>query len=660
MPWVSYADRFEDVLLHRSLADISLGFYVDIGPADPTKGSLTKHFSDCGWRGINVIAGRETLAAFCASRPRDLNFLLTEGGEGLSFCSAEGERFFDGLEALLQRHGIQTIHFLKAAGSGWQEKLLCRFPFSRMKPWIVILVDSEENRTSTEGEHLPTVKDRFLVAQGYELAYCDGRSRFYLAREQLGRKERLVAAPCLADDFVPYRYAEEIDGLHKQRAELAVLTKVLSQEARRLHEKRLKHPLRRAERLIRSAFQGRGQLSTEKGATVDRMAVPSVGALEVRRLSGIQGLGNRLGERPRILALQLDHIGDFVMRLPAFRLLRSLWPAAKIDLVCGPWNVALAQRLGSFQDVLSFPFFPEVSGRWRPNAWEFERIRSGFSSFASRLGEYDLAIDLRVDPDTRPLLGLVRAKLRAGYAAPGADVVLDISLPNPDLLEPGETNRYGPHREVSAILLIRAVEAATAAMWSDRARFLLPNAPRTTQASARLVAVAPGSGGTARKWKVEHYAEVCRSLASVHRCSLLLVGSAGQETDAERIVREIPASQCRNLVGKIPLAELPELLAEAQVFVGNDSGASHIAASLGIPTVVAYSGAADFRLFHPVGEKVSVLRVPISCSPCWRMRAEECPFGTACLEGISPEAVVAEVLFWLGEAKGSEPRTSTG
>lgn len=655
MPWVSYADRFEDVILHRSLGDLSSGFYVDIGPGDPVQGSLTKQFSDEGWWGINLISDPETHAAFCRSRPKDLNFLVTKGEEGPTFCPGGEGGSLPSLEAIFQEQGIQTIHFLKAGGEGSQETLLRQFPFSYAKPWIVVLAASERRGSAREGDDSTIGEGSFLVSQGYELAYSDGGSRFYLAREHRARKGRLAAAPCLADDFLPHRYAEEIDGLYKRSAELAMLTKILSQESRRLHEKRRANPLRRAERMIRSAFHRRGDPSTEKVVATDPTVAPSVGPLEVRRLLGVHGLGNGLGEKPRILVLKLDHIGDFVMGLPAFRLLRSLWPTAEIDLVCGSWNLPLAQKLGSFQKVLPFSFFPEISERWRPSAGEFERVRSAFSPLASRLGDYDLAIDLRIWPETRPLLGLVRAKLRAGYAAPEADVALDISLPNPDLLAPGETNRYVLHSEVSALLLVRAVEAAMAPMSAARAHSLLPNAPPVAQGCERLVAVASGSGSSARKWKVEHYAAVCRSLAVGHRCSILLVGSTAEEADADRISREVPSSQCRNLVGKTRLDELPELLARARVFVGNDSGLSHLAASLAIPTVVAYSGACDFGLHHPVGEKVSILRVPISCSPCGIARAEECPFGTACLEGISPEAVVREVLFWLGEEVGSDP-----
>ena len=54
MTMISYAQNAEDVLLNRAFAGRGDGFWIDVGASDPVVNSVTKHFSDHGWRGINV------------------------------------------------------------------------------------------------------------------------------------------------------------------------------------------------------------------------------------------------------------------------------------------------------------------------------------------------------------------------------------------------------------------------------------------------------------------------------------------------------------------------------------------------------------------------------------------------------------------------------
>lgn len=659
MPWISYADRFEDVILHRSLEEVSEGTYVDIGPLDPTQDSITKHFSDRGWSGLNVVEDPRIHSSFCESRPKDINLCIATAPipDGTnpknSFTLAGRVGTWRSLAAVLEDKEIETVHFFRAASTGWQGQLLREFPFSRAKPWIVILQGSGHPEKEMSSD---TNWDSFLTSRGYQPAHFDGRSRFYLSEEHSRIQDRLAATPRLSDDFIPAAYAEEMESLRKHSAELARLTSSLIRANQRLEEKRQANALRRFERGLRRAFRGR----VDKKESADSSEVkvpPSPGPVEVLRFSGVRALGNDIGERPRILVVQVDHIGDFVNRLPAMGLLRSLWPKADIDVICGPWNVPLARKCGYFEKVVPFAFFPERTGDWRPSREKLDRIGAEFARLSEDLGDYDLAIDLRPNPDTRSLLKHVRAKLRGGYAAPEVDVFLDVSLPNPEHLSWGEKNRTGVNRGLWALLLVRAIEATLCLQGAlDPHPLTFRGRRNVSERVERLVAVAFGSGSSARKWGTSHFASVCRILAVEHRCSILLFGSACEQADAERIARGIPASRCRNLVGKINLGDVPRYLLEAHAFIGNDSGASHIAASLGVPTVVVHSGATDVHLAHPLGEKVSVMRIPTSCSPCWLARAEDCPHAMACLERMSPEAVVREVLFWLEQESGSGSR----
>ncbi len=126
----------------------------------------------------------------------------------------------------------------------------------------------------------------------------------------------------------------------------------------------------------------------------------------------------------RILILKLDHLGDFIMGTAALSRARDAFPDADITLVVGSWNLSMAQQLGLFDRVIAFDAFP------RNPSEEKDDVRGKVSEFEALItGEYDLAVDLRTDHDTRILLGSVRARIKAGIGPKSTFDFLDIFLP---------------------------------------------------------------------------------------------------------------------------------------------------------------------------------------------------------------------------------------
>jgi ADP-heptose:LPS heptosyltransferase len=129
-------------------------------------------------------------------------------------------------------------------------------------------------------------------------------------------------------------------------------------------------------------------------------------------------------DRRRLLVLKLDHYGDFLIGLPALKRLRQAFPADHITLVCGSWNLELARRLGVADEVRTYDFFPENGALWTGQPFEdLQRFRETCS------GGFDIAIDLRVDEDTRFLLEHVEAATRCGIGLRARYPFLDIVLP---------------------------------------------------------------------------------------------------------------------------------------------------------------------------------------------------------------------------------------
>ncbi len=143
-----------------------------------------------------------------------------------------------------------------------------------------------------------------------------------------------------------------------------------------------------------------------------------------------------VGPVRRILLLQLAHFGDFIIALPAMREVRRRFPDAHIRLVCGQWNIPPAAETGVLDEIRGYSYFPQQSRGW--NGVPVEDM----SAFAAATeGHFDIAIDLRVDEDTRHLLARVDATLRCGIGSQQWFPGLNVALPTEHSKRANTTDR---------------------------------------------------------------------------------------------------------------------------------------------------------------------------------------------------------------------------
>ena len=112
-----------------------------------------------------------------------------------------------------------------------------------------------------------------------------------------------------------------------------------------------------------------------------------------------------------------------------------------------------------------------------------------------------------------------------------------------------------------------------------------------------FLAVHPGSGSPAKNWPAERFAEAARRLAGGQPW-LFVRGPAEEDWPVPR-----GAVDACNW----PLRALAAVLSRASLFIGNDSGAAHLAAASGAPTLALF-GPTDPALWAPVGRNVATLR----------------------------------------------------
>lgn len=257
-PMVSYAQNLEDVMLDRLFADQPAGFYVDVGAADPDAASVTRHFYEAGWRGINIEPSGQ-FARLAAARPRDinLNVAASEAPGRLAFVEYPDEPTRSGLARTLgapedraalrravtrevevrtlrdifEEHCPGPIDFMSVDVEGHEREALAGNDWSRYRPRALVVEATLPNTTLPCHEHF----EPLLLAAGYLFVYFDGINRFYLREEDRGLAHHFALPLNLFDRYKTYHQAhvEEAlrDAREQARAQAEALTAAWRAEA---------------------------------------------------------------------------------------------------------------------------------------------------------------------------------------------------------------------------------------------------------------------------------------------------------------------------------------------------------------------------------------------------------------------------------------------
>jgi len=345
----------------------------------------------------------------------------------------------------------------------------------------------------------------------------------------------------------------------------------------------------------------------------------------------------------RILAIKIDHIGDFVTGLPAFRRLKSHFPDAHLTVLAAPASLQLAELEPAIDEIIPFAFFHARSGLGQKEHDEQARVELR-ALLTSK--QFDLAIDMRKHPDSRRLLKHSGAPLLAGFE-------YEESLPWLDIARPSEKDeRFTPkHAHIGDDLLGLVDDVALAGeqrregvviddAFQKKAKALRARLVKTGLFAKPVVAFHLAAGTEMRQWPPAYFAALIDWLIEANGVTAVLIGTPD---DADIIERTLAAAAHRDevvsLAGKLKLSELPYFLANCALFVGNNSGPQHLAASLGIPAIGIHSGVVDPQEWGPLGEHAVAIKKEMTCSPCYLSKPDDCHRGLACLTQLTPGAV---------------------
>jgi heptosyltransferase III len=288
----------------------------------------------------------------------------------------------------------------------------------------------------------------------------------------------------------------------------------------------------------------------------------------------------------RILVIRGGAIGDFILTLPALRTLREACPNAHIEILGYKHIAALAENRFYAQAVRSIEYGP-LSGFFAKNSELPAELADYFASF-------DLIISYLYDPDCIFKNNLRRCGVENLLCGP-AKIVKTSDHAARQLARPIEE------------LGIRVVDLTEKIFLSEEDRQFGREFVQTP--SQPIIAIHPGSGSKEKNWPLQNWIELF-STEHWHiekRHSLIVISG---EADTEQTAQLEHTWKDREIrfAKNLPLAHLAGML-EHSIFIGHDSGISHVAAAAGANCILLF-GPTDPNVWAPRNENVEVLRAP--------------------------------------------------
>ncbi len=308
-------------------------------------------------------------------------------------------------------------------------------------------------------------------------------------------------------------------------------------------------------------------------------------------------------------------LGDVVLSLPALRDLRAAYPAARLSVLARPGVAAIYEAV------------PEVDA-------VVEATSLGGEVRALGAG-YELAVLLTNSFGTALASALAGIRERWGYSTDGRGFLLT-----------RKTSVPASVRGLSQVHYYRAMLAAMGVATRDTPdpAIVCPGAwqakGRALVGSGDFFGIAPGAArGSAKQWLPERFAAVADRLSEELGAQALLLGS-GADRNAGAAVGRAMKTPARDLCGQTDLRMFVGVASFLRALVANDSGAMHVGAALGVPTVGVF-GPTNPDETRPVGARASFIRGQAECSPC---RHATCPIDHRCMTSVSADAVADLVL----------------
>ena len=328
----------------------------------------------------------------------------------------------------------------------------------------------------------------------------------------------------------------------------------------------------------------------------------------------------------RILVIRLDHIGDVVMTRPAIRALHKKFPQASIDLVVDEEIAPLFENSKEIRTVIPVKqcWFSRTAA-WNQKWAAFRRLVAVLKNKS-----FDLGIDFRGDLRNILLMHWGGVRYRVGYGRTGGGFLLDEDVPFDESQHQVRLNL----NLLNSFHIAQDNKLLPFEYTPEKAREFWETVGQVSSTTVLpRVVVHMGAGTSSKLWPFENFQALIQKIDQEALAQMVLIGT-GTEREATSDLK-IQSERFIDMRGKTALRDLPILFDACDIFIGNDSGPSHIAAAQGLEVVLLASGTNNMQYWYPWTERLSLLQHEVPCSPC---ELSVCPIeGHPCMEMISVE-----------------------
>ncbi len=342
-----------------------------------------------------------------------------------------------------------------------------------------------------------------------------------------------------------------------------------------------------------------------------------------------------------ILVIRMDHLGDVLMATSVPKLIKDSLPGSRVTFLTSSWGAALLENNPFVDEVMLYdaPWFSKKRYQGSGKGLSFSKL---VKSLKER--NFDLAIGLRGDLRENFLLFLAGIKERVGYGITGGGFFLTKEIDYKHFAHESERTL-----DLLRVLGIRKSSLAPELYFSkDEDTLLDQKVPEIGRSKKeKYIGYQIDAGAGSKEWPLESATAFMNNVVGQFPdYRIVLVGSNSEKSRLLRQPFGLPRNDTQardegkiiDLVGKTTIRDLCVLSRRFSAFVGPDSGPTHIAAALGVPTIFLYSGTNDFERWKPLSENAFVLKHPTGCAPCY---LDTCNVkGHPCMSGIKPDRVM--------------------
>lgn len=310
-------------------------------------------------------------------------------------------------------------------------------------------------------------------------------------------------------------------------------------------------------------------------------------------------------EKKKLLIVHHGALGDLVATFPAVIRLKNIF--SRIDLLCQRKLGKLAQSLNVVEGWLSMEA----------------------ASFASLYSSV-------VDPEVKQTLQSYHDIIIFSRSRQLRYTIKKITGKTPYLIQPRPDNHRRTHITEHVFSNLARFGLLSGAGPSPNSTVYVTERPiqRPSKYYLPKILIHPGSGSRKKFWPISNFINLASFLLSNGYQPEFILGPA------EHFLADILSQKNKHLL-KIhimnDLIKLSSLLKAADGFIGNDSGISHLAAFIGLPTVAVF-GPSDPKRWKPMGRAVTVVRPDLDCRPCFETNTPDCK-EMICFDKTSPEMV---------------------